>query len=236
MVAELSASIAHELNQPLTSVFANAQASKRWLASTPPNLEEVAASIERVVRDARSADQTMQNIRALFKRGSFEKKDTGVPGMIGEAVRLVQEDANKRGVPVHCIFEEDLPLVFVDPVLIQEVFINLISNAIEAMENSPREPKLIIRAAISDDKEMAIEVIDNGPGVDDPEKIFGAFVTTKEKGMGIGLAVSRSIAEAHEGQLSAANNPDGGATFTLKLPIPKSANALPASAAHLSSN
>jgi signal transduction histidine kinase len=111
------------------------------LASTPPNLEEVAASIERVVRDARSADQTMQNIRALFNRESFEKKDTSVPETIGEAVGLVQEDANKRGVPVHYIFEKDLPLVLVDAILIQEVFINLISNAIEAMDNIPREPK-----------------------------------------------------------------------------------------------
>jgi signal transduction histidine kinase len=167
----------------------------------------------------------MQNIRALFKRESFERKMTSVPETISEAVRLVQEDANKRGVPVQCSFEKDLPLVFVDPILIQEVFINLISNAIEAMKNIPREPKVTIRAAISDDEEMSIEVIDNGPGVDDPEKIFDAFVTTKEKGMGIGLAVSRSIAEAHEGQLSAANNPDFGATFTLKLPIPTSANA-----------
>jgi signal transduction histidine kinase len=92
------------------------------------------------------------------------------------------------------------------------------------MQNLPREPKIVIRATIADDKEIAIEVIDNGPGVDDSEKIFDAFVTTKEKGMGIGLAVSRSIAEAHEGQLSAANNADFGATFTLKLPIPTSAN------------
>ena len=106
--------------------------------------------------------------------------------------------------------------------MIQEVFINLISNAIEAMENISREPKVTIRAAISDDREMAIEVTDNGPGVDDPEKTFDAFVTTKEKGMGIGLAVSRSIAEAHEGQLSAANNADFGATFTLKIPLIKS--------------
>jgi len=230
MVAELSASIAHELNQPLTSVLANAQASKRWLAATPPNLEEVAVSIERVVRDARSADQTMQNIRALFKRESFDRNETSVPEMIGEAVRLVQEDANKRGVPIQCVFEKDLPLVFVDQILIQEVFINLISNAIEAMENIPREPKVVITAAISDDNEMEIEVIDNGPGVDNPEKIFDAFVTTKEKGMGIGLAVSRSIAEAHEGQLSAVNNPDFGATFTLTLPITNSA------AEYLSSN
>jgi PAS domain S-box-containing protein len=219
MVAELSASIAHELNQPLTSVLANAQASKRWLAAAPPNIGEAAASIERVVRDARSADQTMQNIRALFKRESFERKETGVPEMISEAVRLVQEDANRRGTPVQCIFEKDLPPVFVDPILIQEVFVNLISNAIEAMETISREPQIIIKAAISGDNEMAIEVIDNGPGVDDPEKIFDAFVTTKGNGMGIGLAVSRSIAEAHEGQLSASNNPGGGANFTLKLPL-----------------
>jgi PAS domain S-box-containing protein len=223
MVAELSASIAHELNQPLTSVLANAQASKRWLAAVPPNIEEGAASIERVVRDARSADQTMQNIRALFRRESFERKASSVPQMISEAVRLVQEDANKRDIPVQCIFEEDLPPVFVDPILIQEVFINLISNAIEAMETIPREPKVTIRAAISHDKEMAIEVIDNGPGVDDPEKIFDAFVTTKDKGTGIGLSVSRSIAEAHEGQLSAANNADYGAKFTLRIPLPQSA-------------
>jgi PAS domain S-box-containing protein len=236
MVAELSASIAHELNQPLTSVLANAQASKRWLAATPPNLEEVAASIERVVRDARAADQTMQNIRALFRRESFDRKEASVREMISEAVRLVQEDANKRVVPIHCIFEKDLPLVVVDPILIQEIFINLISNAIEAMENNRREPQISITVAILNDTEMAIDVIDNGPGVDDPEKIFDAFVTTKDKGMGIGLAVSRSIAEAHEGQLSAANHPDFGATFTLKLPIPKSVNALPASAEHLSSN
>jgi PAS domain S-box-containing protein len=226
MVAELSASIAHELNQPLTSVLANAQASKRWLAATPPNLAEAADSIERVVRDARSADQTMQNIRALFKRESFERKETSVPEMVSESVRLVQEDATKRRVHVQCIFEKDLPRVFMDPILIQEVFINLISNAIEAMENIPHEPKITIRPAIFDDKEMEIEVIDNGPGVEDTEKIFDAFVTTKEKGMGIGLAVSRSIAEAHEGQLLAANNADVGAKFTLKIPLPKSVTPL----------
>jgi signal transduction histidine kinase len=108
-----------------------------------------------------------------------------------------------------------------DPILIQEVFINLISNAIEAMETNPREPEVTIKAAISDDKEMAIEVIDNGPGVDDAENIFDAFVTTKETGMGIGLAVSRSIVEAHEGQLWAENNSGFGAKFTVKLPLPK---------------
>jgi PAS domain S-box-containing protein len=218
MVAELSASIAHELNQPLMSVLGNAQASRRWLAATPPNLDEASASIERIVRDARTADQTMQNIRTLFRRESFERKEASLAEVISEAFRLVQEDRNKQGVPIECFFENDLPTVFVDPIQIQEVFINLISNAIEAMENNPREPKVAIRAVMADHQQVIVQVIDNGPGVDDPEKIFDAFVTTKKTGMGIGLAVSRSIAEAHEGQLWAENNPTFGATFTLTLP------------------
>jgi PAS domain S-box-containing protein len=225
MVAELSASIAHELNQPLMSVLGNAQAGKRWLVAAPPNLEEASASLDRIVRDAKAADQTMQNIRALFKRESFERKEASLPEVMSEAVRLVQEDRNKRGVPVQCIFEENLPRVFVDPILIQEVFINLITNAIEALANVRREPQLTIKVAARDDKELAIEVIDNGPGLDDPEKIFDAFVTTKEKGMGIGLAVSRSIMEAHDGRLWAENNADFGAKFTVTIPVPKSADS-----------
>jgi PAS domain S-box-containing protein len=223
-VAELSASIAHELNQPLTSVLANAQASKCWLAATPPNLAEAATSMEKVVRDARAADQTMENIRALFRRESFDRKESSVPEMIREAVRLVQEDQNKRRVPVQCVFEDDLPRVCVDPIQIQEVLINLIVNAIEAMENNAREPQVTIRAMVNA-QEIAVQVIDNGPGIGDPEKIFDAFVTTKEKGMGIGLAVSRSIMEAHEGQLWAENNPDFGAKFTLTMPLPIAAKA-----------
>ena len=219
MVAELSASIAHELNQPLMSVMANAQASKRWLSAAPPNLEEAVVSIDRIVRDAHSADQTMQNIRALFKREPFERREASVSEIISEAVRLVQEDQNKRGVPIQSAFQEALPNVSVDPILLQEVFINLISNAMDAMEAGPREPLLTIRASAAGDREVTIEVVDNGPGVDDTERIFDAFVTTKEKGMGIGLAVSRSIVEAHEGQLIAANNSDFGATFTVKIPF-----------------
>jgi C4-dicarboxylate-specific signal transduction histidine kinase len=228
MVAELSASIAHELNQPLMSVLGNAQASKRWLAAAPPNLEETTASIDRIVRDARAADQTMQKIRALFRRQSFERKEASIPEMVREAVRLVQEDQSKRGTPVECIFEDHLPKVSVDPIQIQEVLINLISNAIEAMENSPREAQVTITATVVDDTVIAIQVIDNGPGVHDLEKIFDAFATTKEKGMGIGLAVSRSIMEAHEGELWAENNPKFGAKFTLKIPLPRFVGTLQA--------
>ena len=225
VVAELSASIAHELNQPLMSVLGNAQAAKRWLAAPPPNLEEAAASIERIIRDARTADQTMKNIRTLFKRGAFARKAARVADVITATVRLVQENRSKRGVPIDCFFEENLPEIFVDPIQIQEVFINLISNAIEAMEISPREPSLAIRAGILDPRQVMIQVIDNGPGIADPERIFDAFATTKETGMGIGLAVSRSIVEAHEGQLRAENNLEFGAAFTLILPTANAATA-----------
>jgi PAS domain S-box-containing protein len=218
-VAELSASIAHELNQPLMAVLGNAQAAKRWLAANPPNLTETNTSIERILRDIRSADETMQHIRALFKRESFEKMEAHIPDMIREAVRLVHEDPKKRAVPIDLNFDGHLPTISVDLIQIQQVLCNLILNAIEAMEGSRIHPLLKVRAAVTDQNEMLIQVIDNGPGVDNAETIFDAFVTTKEKGMGIGLAVSRSIVEAHNGRLWAENNPDGGATFSMALPL-----------------
>ena len=218
-VAELSASIAHELNQPLMAVLGNAQAAKRWLAANPPNLSETNTSIERVLRAIRSADETMQHIRALFKRESFEKTEANVPDMIREAVRLVHEDPKKSAVLIDCDFDGHLPTVSVDQIQIQQVLCNLILNAIEAMEGSRIHPLLKVRAAVTDQIEMLIQVIDNGPGVDNTETIFDAFVTTKDKGMGIGLAVSRSIVEAHDGRLWAENNPGGGATFSMALPL-----------------
>jgi signal transduction histidine kinase len=139
--------------------------------------------------------------------------------MIGEAVRLVREDPNKREVPIDRDFDENLPNVSVDPIQIQQVFINLISNAIEAMEVSRLGALVKVRATVTDQNEVLIQVIDNGPGVDDPERIFEPFLTTKEKGMGVGLAVSRSIVEAHGGRLWAENNPDRGATVSLVLPL-----------------
>jgi PAS domain S-box-containing protein len=218
-VAELSASIAHELNQPLMAVLGNAQAAKRWLAANPPNLTETNTSIERVLRAIRSADETMQHIRALFKRESFEKTEANVPDMIREAVRLVHEDPKKSAVLIDCDFDGHLPTVSVDQIQIQQVLCNLILNAIEAMEGSRSHPLLKVRAAVTDQNEMLIQVIDNGPGVDNTETIFDAFVTTKDKGMGIGLAVSRSILEAHNGRLWSENNPGGGATFSMALPL-----------------
>jgi PAS domain S-box-containing protein len=218
-VAELSASIAHELNQPLMSVLANAQAGKRWLAANPPNLLETSASIERIIRDARAADQVIQHIRGLFRQESFEKKEVSIRDVFSEAVRFLHGDPRKHDISIDWQLNEHLPTVSVDLTQIQQVFINLISNAMEALEVSQISPHIIVRASTADQNQMLIQVIDNGPGVADQERIFDAFVTTKNNGMGIGLAVSRSIVEAHGGRLWAENNPSGGATFSVALPL-----------------
>jgi PAS domain S-box-containing protein len=218
-VAELAGSIAHELNQPLMSILANAQAAKRWLNGARSNVTEANSSIERTIRDARAADERMQHIRALFKQESFDKKDVKIADILNEVVRIVQEDPKKRAVPVECHFEESLPAVLVDQIQIQQVFINLIVNAIEALEGQQGPRLVTLRAAVTGSDRMLIQVIDNGPGFYDPERIFDAFMTTKEKGMGIGLAVSRSIVEAHGGRLWAENNKAGGAIFNVALPL-----------------
>jgi C4-dicarboxylate-specific signal transduction histidine kinase len=134
-VAELSESLAHELNQPLMSILGNTQAAKRWLNAGPLNMTEVDSSIERIVQDARAAVETMQHIRAPFKQESSEKKDVSIPYVLREGVRFVKEDPRQREVSIECHFDA-LPAVFVDQIQIEQVFINFIVNAIEAMESA----------------------------------------------------------------------------------------------------
>ncbi len=213
-VAALSASIAHELNQPLMSAVTNAQDRKRWLAAAPPKTRE-------------AADENMQHMRALFRKETCDKKQASVPEMIKEAIRMIQELPRWRDISIEYNFERDLAKILVDPIQIQEVFINLFSNAFEAMDLVSASPRLQICAAVLSDKEVLIQVIVNGRGLDDPNNIFETFVTTKEKGMGIGLAVSRPIIEAQGGQLWAENNPKGGTRFNLRLPISRVSTATP---------
>lgn len=217
--AEISASIAHEINQPLTSVLVNAQACARWLTVTPPKIEEAVVSVERIVRDARAVDAVMRNARLLFKREPAAKAPCNMVDLIHDAISLIEEDAKLGVTRIEYEFEQPELMVFADRYQIQQVIINLVRNAIEAMQGIDRSPLLRIRAMRADHDHMLTEFIDNGSGlpVRSVDDIFGAFVTTKRNGMGIGLSVSRTIVEAHGGRLWAENNLDCGAKFSVLL-------------------
>ena len=219
MGAEISASIAHEINQPLTSVLANAQACARWLKVVPPKVEEAVASADRIVRDARAVDAVMRNVRLLFKRQPTAKAPCNMVDLIQDAVSLIKEDVNRRFIPIDCDFEGPVLMVHADRFQIQQIIINLVGNAIEAMQGSGRMSLLRICIKRTADDQVLTEFIDNGCGlpVHSADSIFDAFVTTKKNGMGIGLSISRSIVEAHGGQLWAESNPDSGAKFSLLL-------------------
>jgi PAS domain S-box-containing protein len=227
MGAEISASIAHEINQPLTSVLVNAQACARWLTVVPPNVEEAVASVERIVRDARAVDAVMRNIRLLFKRQPAVKGLCNMADLIKDAVNLVMEDVNSRVTRIECEFGEPGLMVLADRYQIQQLIINLVKNAFEAMQGSDRVPSLRIRILRTADGQVLTEFIDNGCGlpVNNLDGIFDAFFTTKKHGMGIGLSISRSIAEAQGGQLWAENNSDHGAKFSLLLSAPERTTA-----------
>ena len=223
MGAEISASIAHEINQPLTAVLANAQACSRWLGTAPPNIQEAIQSVERVVRGGRAADAVMRNIRSLFKRQPVVKAPCNMVDLIRDAMSLINENTNRRSTPIEYDYQEPVPMVLVERFQIQQIIINLVGNAIEAMEEIDRPPLLRICIRQTTDSQVLIEFIDNGCGlpIHDLDNIFDAFVTTKKNGMGIGLAISRSIVEAHDGRLWAENNPDFGAKFSLLLRSPE---------------
>jgi PAS domain S-box-containing protein len=218
-VSEISASIAHELNQPLSSLLANAQACFRWLNAPTPNIENAVASIERVVRDGRAADAAIRNIRSIYKQQPCVKASFKMVELLGEVIGLLKEDASRRSMPIEYEFEGPVLEVLVDRFQIQQIIINLVTNAIDAMQVIDRQALLRIRIRNAEGGRVLTEFIDNGHGLQDgqADRIFDAFVSTKENGMGIGLAISRSIAEAHDGELWAENNHGVGATFSLLL-------------------
>lgn len=217
-LAELSASIAHEVNQPLAAVVANSHACQRWLTADPPNLERAQKTVERIIRDANGAADVVARIRALFKQNVIARSGSSVSAMIADAEGSISDMAMRHGVILDVRIEPDVPPVAVDQVQIQQVLINLMRNAVEAMTMSSAGKTLSVRASRHGDA-VRIEVRDTGPGVEDAEKIFDAFFTTKDSGMGMGLAVSRSIVESHGGRLWAEQNKAGGASFIFVLPI-----------------
>jgi PAS domain S-box-containing protein len=217
-LAELSASIAHEVNQPLAAIVANSHACQRWLQSDPPNMERALITVERIIRDANTAADVVSRIRALFRQDVAPRSQTSFAGVIAEARSLISEEARRRRIRMDVDVENDLPLVALDRVQVQQVLINLIRNAMDAMENTVGNRILGMRARRVENA-IQIEVSDRGRGIESPDRIFEPFFTTKPNGMGMGLAICRSIVESHGGRLWVESNQPEGTTFIFTLPI-----------------
>ena len=220
-VGELSASIAHEINQPLGAIVANGQASRRLLAESPPNIGEAKEAIEEIVVDGRRASEVLKRIRAMVKNDTPERDPLDVNQAIGEVLMLTRQELQRHKVSVQTMLDPRLPCVLADRVQLQQVVLNLVMNGIEAMREVDDRPRvLMLKSQYGNDHEVAVSVEDTGCGIDPTHlsHIFEAFFTTKAEGMGIGLSICNSIVRAHGGRLSAAVGALGGAVFRFTLP------------------
>jgi PAS domain S-box-containing protein len=219
-LAELSASIAHEVNQPLAAIVTNAQACHRWLSVEPPNIERAMTTAERIARDANSAADVVSRIRALFRQAPHPRSPEDINCLITEVCRLMATEVAGKGARVETNLEPDLPVVTLDRVQVQQVLVNLVRNGIEAMDTVvDRTRTLQIRSWRDGLTAIRVEVSDLGPGFEDPERALEAFFTTKQHGMGMGLAICRSIVESHGGRLRMTNNEARGALVAFTLPL-----------------
>jgi signal transduction histidine kinase len=218
-VGEFAASIAHEINQPLAAVVTNGQACLRWLAAQPPGMAKAQEAAERIVRDGKEAGEVVRRIRALFKQAAVEKIELDLNEVIVEVLHLLNGEITRRRIAVETDLDQDLAPVAGDRVQMQQVVFNLLLNGIEAMEPVVDRPKkLFICSKRPSPEAVLVEVRDSGTGLKDPDRIFEAFFTTKDNGMGMGLAICRSVIDAHRGRLWAASGEGAGTTFSFTLP------------------
>jgi signal transduction histidine kinase len=220
-MGELTASLAHELNQPLTAILSNAQAAQRLLEADSVNLGEVREILDDIVADDKRAGDMIHRLRGLIKKGDLEFVPLDLNEIVGEVAWLVRSDAVLRNVSLRLEFADDLPNVRGDRVQLQQVVLNLVLNGLEAMrESRAGERTLVIRTARDGDAAVRVAVQDAGPGIDEKnlDRMFEPLYTTKTEGLGMGLAIVRTIVDAHGGGLGASNNPQGGATVHFTLP------------------
>ena len=221
-MGELTASIAHEVNQPLGAIVTSAGACERWLAANPPQMEKARRALERIVNDGRRAGEVIKRIRALMKRQTLQKEWLQINDAILEVIAIAQHQLRRNDILLETSLAEGLPLVRGDRVQLQQVLLNLIVNAIEAMSGIGERRRELTIVSVADGPEaVVVEVRDSGMGLD-PEHaahLFESFYTTKPEGLGIGLSISRTIVEAHGGHLSAAANLPHGAVFRLTVPL-----------------
>jgi signal transduction histidine kinase len=223
MLGELSGSIFHEINQPLTASLTNAQAAQMLLTRPEPDLSVVREILGDIVADEQRAVEVIHRLRRLLKRGEVQFQPFSANEIVDEVLRLLRSEFIDRGITVHSELAANLPILQGDRVELQQVLINLITNACDAMADMPSEPAraLTIHTRLDGSDFVSISVCDTGPGIakGNLEQVFEAFFTSKEKGLGLGLSVCRTIINAHGGKLWAEHNSDRGATFRLSLPV-----------------
>jgi C4-dicarboxylate-specific signal transduction histidine kinase len=221
-MGELVASIAHELNQPLGSIVTSGDACLRWLTADPPNLDEVRQVVQAIIRDGTRASDVLVRIRGLLRRGERRREPSDINHIIREVIALSDGELRRNGASVRTEMSANLPPVVVDRVLLQQVILNLMMNAVEAMRaGGDRMQTLGIRTEEQPSGNIVVLVKDSGVGLDPKHssRIFEAFYTTKVEGIGMGLTISRSIIEAHGGRLWAVANDGPGSTFCFRIPI-----------------
>ena len=221
-LGELAASIAHEVNQPLAAVVANAEACLRWLDRGTPDLDAVRRSVEWIIDDGNRASEVIRRVRALANKTEIEKVPLDVNDVVREVIALVQRELISHQVSLQMELAPALPMILGDRVQLQQVIINLVMNGIEAMQSVTDRPReLVIRSRQDETQQVFVSVTDCGVGIsaENADRLFNAFFTTKSSGMGMGLSICRSIMEAHGGRLWATANVPHGATFQFTLPV-----------------
>ena len=223
-LGELAASIAHEINQPLAAIVADANACLNWLAADRPDLDSVREALAAIMKDGDRAAEVITRIRALLSRSSVPHEPCDLAGVIREVHPLVRPELGRHGITLEMSLATDVPAVMGDRIQLQQVLLNLLMNAAEAVrEVPPQRRRLVVRSTVEDRDDgpwavVAVEDAGVGFGEDDAARLFEAFYRTKPDGLGMGLSISRSIIDGHRGRLWATANPDHGATFHLVLP------------------
>jgi PAS domain S-box-containing protein len=219
----LASSIAHEVNQPLAGIVTNGSACLRWLAKDPPNLEEARNAVNRIIRDGNRADEVITRTRALLKKTPTQRSALDINEIVQETITLVQSEVQKNQIRLQTNLSVALPKVTGDKIQLQQVLLNLLVNGVEAIKiaTDVGAAQLSVETREYEENNILVAVKDSGVGLDPGslDKIFEAFYTTKEEGMGMGLSISRSIIEAHGGRLRAIPNDRKGMTFQFTLPL-----------------
>jgi PAS domain S-box-containing protein len=220
-MGELAASIAHEIKQPISAASINADTCLRWLGREQPDIEKARESVSRIIQNVARTSDIISRIRVLFQKGEQQREWVDVNEVIGEIICLLRSDAERHAISIHTELASELPRVMADRVQLQQVFMNLMRNGIDAINEAEMAGGLTIKSQRNGGDQLLISVSDTGIGLPPKQmdKVFEAFFTTKSHGTGMGLSISRSIIESHGGRLWATGNPDRGTTFQFTLPI-----------------